>query len=411
MIAPAPLFISYKERIVAFIVLLLIFVGTLTKEYLRYTRLIGSKQRITAQVIYQYKKGRKWVLKLKTTDGDLFYTTSYEDLKNLRGRWVEVLIFSTKKPPSFLDFLKQSFYLPSYLLSLLPEKDKVITSIQQQHQDPFFKQLFTALFTAFPMERDKREYLSRWGVNHLVAISGFHLSLISSFVSFLIIFSLKPFWEKFFPYLNLTFYAILISLGVVFGYVFFLGAVPSVIRSLVMLVLGVLLYFRHLKLLSFETLFWVVLIVLALFPSFLFSVGFWFSVSGVFLIYLFLHHFSNLSRWKQFLFIHFFLFFGMLPLSLYFFKGFSFSMLFSPFLTMLFYLFYPLELLLHLLGYGGALDPLLSFLKEGSEMVRVEFSFLELFLYLLGLFFSIFFRFILYLTAFALGVDLIHKIA
>jgi competence protein ComEC len=131
-----------------------------------------------------------------------------------------------------------------------------------------------------------------------------------------------------------------------------------------MMAFGFLLYVRHIKIFSFEVLAVVVLFLIAIDPSLLFSVGFWFSVSGIYYIYLFIHHFSDLNKWLILLLINIWVFVLMAPVVHFIFPNFTIYQLFSPILSLAFAIFYPVELVLHLVGYGGVFDGLLLKLFE-----------------------------------------------
>jgi competence protein ComEC len=113
------------------------------------------------------------------------------------------------------------------------------------------------------------------------------------------------------------------------------------------------------ELLSFTFLTTIVLSLSLLFPSLLVSLSFWFSVSGVFYIFLLLHYTKNFhTLWVTF-FITFGIFVLMQPVVHSVFSVTSFYQLLSPFLSLVFIVFYPLLMLFHLLGYGSVLDTLL----------------------------------------------------
>ena len=406
----APLFSSSWERLVAFGVLLALFLANLGLEYLIYQNFWSKKRRYTqAQVLNQYRKRGHWVLRLRTKEGALLYTTSYEDLKDLRGRRVELLLFGQKPP--FLEYLR-SFYAPSYIIGVLPKnlRESLWECIASQHQSQLAKELFGALFLATPIQRDFRQMLSSFGISHLVAISGFHMGLLFGFFSFVLYTLLRPTWQYLWPWANLKKLVFVLAFAVVVGYAALLGSVPSVVRSVVMIGVGLFILDRGLKLLSFEILGWIVLLLLAFWPRLLWSVGFWFSVAGVFYIYLFLYHFKLSNIWT-FLLLNFWIFLAMLPLSLFVFGVFNPWMLFSPLLSILFVLFYLLALLLHLVGYGGVLDSIVGLLSAANEGVRVELPLWLFGFYLLGSLLAIWRPLALYVTYSAFSIFLIYQVA
>ena len=406
-----PLFVSFKERFIAFVAILLLFLLHLGFEYVGYKKFLAKKiYHTNAYVLNQYYKKDHFVLKMRAKEGFVFYTTSKEDLKDLHDREVKVLLFRSRHKPSFMEYIS-SFYYPSYILAVLPKSRlyRIKEFIYHQHKEQFFKELFSALFLATAMQKEYRDILATFGISHLVAISGFHLGLLVSVLSLLLFWSIRAFWQRFVPYLNLTKYTILLSLVIAGGYVAFLGYHPSMVRAFFLMAFGFILFDRHIELMSFETLFWVVLLIVVLFPRFLFSLGFWFSVAGVFYIYLFLHHFS-FKNIVSFIAINFWLFFMMLPYSLYFFHTFSLAQLLSPLLSILFVLFYPVAFVLHLLGYGGVLDSLLEFLHTPLHPVSVHVPLWFVVLFALLSIFSIYRRAALVLL-FGMSIALIYYVA
>ncbi len=404
------LFCSWKERLGALGVLLSIFLANLALEYRTYQNFWSKKPRYTeAEVLNQYRKKGHWVLKLRTREGASLYTTSYEDLKDLRGRRVELLVFG--KQPSFFDYL-HSFYAPSYILGLLPKnlRQFLWQKIASQHHTQLAKELFGALFLAMPLQYDYRRMLARFGISHLVAISGFHMGLLFATLAFALYVLLRPIWQRLWPWANLKRVVFFLAFGVVAGYAALLGLVPSVIRSVMMMGVGLFMLDRGVRLLSFETLGWIVLLVLAFWPRLLWSVGFWFSVAGVFYIYLFVHHFK-LSKLWSFLLLNVWVFLAMLPLSLFVFGVFNPLMLLSPLLSMLFVVFYPLALLLHLIGSGGMLDGIVDLLALAGDGIRVELPLWLFGCYLLASLIAIWRLKALYLAYGAVAIFLIYQIA
>lgn len=357
------LFENKKEILLFLLFTALLYCFNLYKDYTHYKALTASKFYTTkATLLKQYQKvsktGRMYhVLKVKTDDGYTFYTTNYEDLKDINGRDVSIGIITNQI--TFKAFL-QGFYAPSFDIRLEEHKQTIKASLNTfiigQHENAKMKELFSALFLATPISKLLRSDVSFLGISHLIAISGFHLGILFGIFYFLFYKVYHLFQDRYFPYRNSRFDLTIVVLILLFGYMMLLGYVPSVVRSFVMLLFGFLLFHRSIKIISFEVLFVTVLTILALIPQFLFSIGFWFSVSGVFYIYLFLHHFSHLKNWQIFLLLNFWVYIAMIPIVHSIFPDFSLFQLFSPFLTMLFSLFYPLEMFLHLIGQGGLLD-------------------------------------------------------
>ena len=93
-----------------------------------------------------------------------------------------------------------------------------------------------------------------------------------------------------------------------------------------MSVLGYFMFVKHIRVISFSTLFITAFTILILYPKLLFSIAFWFSLSGVFYLFLFLYHFSHISKVMQFVAINFWVFFCMLPIVHFVFDTFSESL-------------------------------------------------------------------------------------
>ncbi len=409
MLEASSLFVSVKERLWALALLLVVFILSLLFEYHTYAHLNKKRFVIKAYVLNQYEKKGHQVLKLRAKEGFTFYTTSKEDLKDLRGRRVEIMLFHSKHDPSFWEYL-HTFYKPGYILKLLPKdlKERMLEAIYYQHRSDLAKELFGALFLAAPVKQAYRQMLASYGISHLLAISGFHIGLLFGVLSFILYWSLFPLYQRFWPYRNLKRTAFLLAFGVVLVYGIFLGFIPSVIRSLAMLLLALIFLDRHIKLFSFESLFWVVAVLVAFWPKLFFSIGFWFSVAGVFYIYLYVRHFS-FRGWISFVGLNIWVYLAMLPLSLYVFGQFSFTSLLSPLLSMAFVIFYPLSLIAHLFGVGGWMDWAVEFLSQGAINYHFHLPFLSLLWYLLFTLLAI--RRAHYLAYGAFGVVLIYYIA
>lgn len=410
-----PLFLNYKERVIAVVALFAIFLFNILFEYQKYQKLISSKYFETeAKVLNQYIKKDYYVLKLKSKDGFTFYTTSKEKLKDLRGRVVEILLIKTNKKISFFDFIK-GFYYVSYIKGILPRAsltDKILLFISNQHQNHITKELFGALYLAYPISKELRDRLSFLGLSHLVAISGFHLGIISASIFYIFYLFYRPIHKRYFPYRNIAFDAMVVVAVASFIYFLLLGESPSFVRAYVMMCFGFFLLVRNIKILSFETLFWAVLIILTLFIELFFSIGFWLSVAGVFYIYLFLLYFNKLKKWQIFLLLNFWIFFAMIPVVHYFFGNFSYMQFLSPIISMAFIIFYPLSILLHLIGYGHLFDEyILSYLFIDIKELSFKTPLWFLGFYLLLSLISIYKKRIFYLFIFVAFTFVIYQIA
>jgi len=155
----------------------------------------------------------------------------------------------------------------------------------------------------------------------------------------------------------------------------------------------------------------IFLFLLSMKVELLFSISFWFSVSGIFLIYLFLHHFKDLKNYQTLLAINFWVYLTMIPIVHYIFPLFTPLQLLSPFLSLAFILFYPLELFLHLIGYGSLLDPvLLDLFNLQSNGLSFYTSPYLLLIYILLMIGAIFSKKILYLLLFCATLFLLRAL-
>jgi len=357
------LFESKKEIAIFSFLMVIIFSFNLYQKYSQFLEIKTSKfYKTDAKILKQYQKisktGRIYhVLKIKSDDGYSFFTTNYGDLRDINGREISIGIITDKI--DFKSFLS-GFYAPSYDIRLHEYResfrDNINSCITNQHENPKMKELFSALFLAEPISKDLRADVSYLGISHLIAISGFHLGVLFGILFFLFRYIYVYFQNLYFPYRNIKFDLTILILVLLFAYMALIGFVPSVVRAFVMMAFGFFLFHRSFRIISFEVLFVTILFILAILPNFLFSIGFWFSISGVFYIYLFLKHFSHLKNWQIFLLLNFWVYIAMIPVVHYIFTIFSLHQLFSPFLTMAFSIFYPLEMFLHFVGFGDLLD-------------------------------------------------------
>lgn len=239
------------------------------------------------------------------------------------------------------------------------EKNALLLAVEKQHENAMIANFYKAIFFATPLDKGLRTQVSSLGVSHLIALSGFHLVILSGVLFFIIRLFYRPLQQKFFPYrfdlLDVGF----MVLAVLAFYVWFVGSPPSLIRSYAMMLLAWLVLMLGIELLSFMFLAMVVMLLLIIFPKLLLSLAFWFSVMGVFYIFLLLKYFSHLNKYFMTLLISFGIFILMLPIVHMVFPIVSPLQLGSPFLSLGFSLFYPTSIGLHLLGLGNIFDGVL----------------------------------------------------
>uniref|UniRef100_UPI003563EE14 ComEC/Rec2 family competence protein n=1 Tax=Sulfurimonas sp. TaxID=2022749 RepID=UPI003563EE14 len=233
--------------------------------------------------------------------------------------------------------------------------------------------IYQALFSAAPLNKDLQTTFSTLGVSHLLAISGFHLGVLSGLLFFLIRPIYNFFQNRYFPYRNSKSDIFLVVAFSLLLYLNFLGSPPSLLRAFSMLIIGFVVYDRGFKIISMQTLLLTGILLLVIFPKLLFSLGFWLSISGVFYIFLFLIHFKHLSKIWQFIIIPFWVYILMLPFSLAIFSNFSIYHPLSIIWTTLFTIFYPLSIFLHLVGFGNLFDGVLeNFILLAQSQTSVD---------------------------------------
>ena len=372
---------------------------------------------ITAEVLSIYpkitKSGKKYnILKLQVDNGIKFFGISWKN--KLKQNSIIQCKVDTRKL-SFYKYLK-GFFAPIYDIKMVnaktdSKKSQLSRYITSQHKNMQTKEIFSALFLATKIDKNIRKKIQLLGISHLVAISGFHLGVLS----FLIYLVLTPiyrfFQDRFFPYRNAKLDLMIATIVLILGYIYIVGFIPSLSRAFVMLIIGYIFYIRHIKVLSFETLFLTLLLLLVFYPTFIFSISFWFSVAGVFYIFLFLHYFGGLKAWMIFILINFWVFILMQPVVHYIFPTFAFSQLLSPLLSMLFVIFYPLELFLHLIKEGGLLDgAVLKLLDFHAATISVKTPLWFLLTYITTSLLSIYKKIFLYLLIFQSLIFLIYLI-
>lgn len=371
----------------------MIFIISMVISYTKYQELVYEEIcEINVEVLNIYKKEKYDVLKLKSDNFDFF--TSVNKNHNIKKLdLLNIAIITTKI--DFVSYLK-GFYTNTIYYDILKKditfKDKIVKKIRKNHKDEQISEVFEALFLAIPLSIQTREVFTNYGISHLVALSGFHLAVLSFLIYWIFYFPYNFFHKRYFPYRNKRYDLLLLTLVFLFSYLLLTNIVASLLRAFVMLVLGIYLLRSNIKLITFNNLLFAFLIIIAFFPKYIFSLSLWFSMFGVFYIFLFIKYFKDLkSKIVQLLLFNFWIYFAMNPIVHYFFKTTTYEQLYSPFMTIVFTLFYPLELFAHLFNFAIVFDDYLkSFLSYDFYTFEVWIS-LELFiLYICLSFLSVF---------------------
>jgi competence protein ComEC len=339
-------------------------------EYNNYKNLTRFDSNIiNATIIKQYKKTKLTknnklktyqVLKLKADSGFTFYTTKSKKFPYLKGSKIKLELYYGDI--SFYQYMSSffSFSRTIYIYKTKTIKQKLNSFISSQHKDKNISDIYQALFSASSPPSDLQQILSNLGISHLLAISGFHLGVLSTLLYFLFKTPYQFLQNRYFPYRSYKLDSFVLITTALLVYLIFLDFPDSLLRAFVMLVIGFILYDRGYKIVSMWTLFLTAILIISFFPRLLFSLGFWLSISGVFYIFLFMKYFKDLNKIWQFIMIPFWVYLLMLPISLFIFGSFSIYHPLSIIWTTLFTIFYPLSIVLHLFGFGYLFDEILS---------------------------------------------------
>ncbi|MEN4052590.1 MULTISPECIES: ComEC/Rec2 family competence protein [Sulfurimonas] len=392
---------SRKDYLYLLTLFILLFTTSLSYEYYKYKQLTKfDSQLVDATILKQYtktkvtKKGKTktyQVLKIKSFDGFTFYSTASKNLPNYKDKNILLEVWAGKI--TFLEYLK-GFFAFSKILEIDTKssiKENITTAITQAHAENDASAIYQALYLAKSLPYHLQQTFSNLGISHLIAISGFHLGVLSALLYFLIKYPYRLLQNRYFPYRSAQRDTFFIITFVLLTYMLFLDVPPSLLRAFAMLCTGFILYEKGIKIISLQTLLLTCLLLIAFFPRLLFSIGFALSLSGVFYIFLFLIYFQQRNKLWQFLLLPFWVYLMMLPYSLVIFGNFSLYHPLSILWTSLFTLFYPLSIFLHLIGFGDLLDSLLiSLLQLNPHAVKIAVPNIvlygEIFLSLLAVF-------------------------
>jgi len=367
------LFADRKEAITLLCILLSILGIRIYMEYREYRTFISIPFHYTnAQIVSASRRegrfGGYYILGLESEDFGKFYTSSREfddpEYRKVRLRLIP------DSDMTFASYMSTPF-IKSSIVSIGEHGDttreKISRNISRQHANENAGRLFGAIFLAEPLPRELREGITSFGIGHLVALSGFHLGIIWGGIFMILSFPYRYFQKRRFPYRCRTIDLGLSTLIIMAAYLALTGSPPSLLRAYTMMAIGWMALVSGLELVSFELLTASILLLSTLLPRLPFSISFQLSVAGVFYIFLIVKHFGDRMSGKSIsLAIPFLIFVLMQPVSRLYFDAISVKQLLSPILSLLFIPFYPIEAILHLIGKGDMLDPLLIPLLETS---------------------------------------------
>ncbi|MCG3710300.1 ComEC/Rec2 family competence protein [Aliarcobacter butzleri] len=378
--------IKSKQIVTIFILFFALLINILL-EYGKYLKFIDEEVFETkVEVLNIYEKDDKDILKLKSSNFE-FFTNMPKNEEIKRFDLLNILIVS--RNIDFIDYLKGFYTKTIYFDELQKEqtfKDKIIKNIENNHQDEKIIELFNALFLAVPVSKELRDVITAYGIAHVVALSGFHLVVLSFVIYWILYFPYKFFQDRYFPYRNRKLDILLITIAILFYYLILTDIVPSLLRAFVMFCLGIYLLRSNIKILSYMTLFYTFLIVIAFYPKYIFSIGFWFSIFAVFYIYLFIQYFKNYNKWLLFIFFNIWMFLIFNPIVHYYFPQTSYEQFYSIPITIFFNFFYPAEIFAHIFGFSDYFDEYLKIFIEYKIYVYEVFT--PLYFYILYLFVS-----------------------
>lgn len=370
------IFTNLKEWIIFFIFLggvLFYNLFSAYKDYKSYQQPDAYEIRGEVKIQYLKEKNDKkyFVLKLQDSKNYTFYLTSFEDLKDITYR--KVRVYGKIGRCSFWKFLK-SCYFQAYKISLLPDKDykKPLRGfIDKQHEDLNSAILYKALFFGDGVNLEWRNFSNVTGIAHLIAISGFHLGVLSGILFVLFSLFYRFFQKHYFTYRNIFYDLGFLVLLCMYGYLVFLDYQPAFFRAFLMALLGYVFYFSGVKILSFKMLGIVVGICLAVFPSFIFNIGFILSASGVFFILLFVKYIPKKRWWSYVLWFDICIFLLMGIVVHFYFPYFSPYQFVSILISLMFVIYFPVVLITHIFGIGGIFD------RVYIEALKFDIPFIE----------------------------------
>ena len=314
-----------------------------------------------AKVVNIYNKGDKSLLKLKSSNLTIF---TYSKYKAKISEWIRIK-YKTKNL-NFISYLR-SYFTDAKILEHIEyglDRTKALRDyINSIHKNSNIASFYNAIFFAKTLNKELREKINALGISHLVAISGFHLSVLWGVIFTIVVLPYKFFQKRYFPWRNRIVDISVVALIFLAIYTLFVGSPPALIRSYFMLLIIAIFIVLGVEILSFELLILAFLFILLIFPKLIVSLSFWLSIGGVFYIFLILRYFGKLKAWIIAIFlVPIGLFIFIYPISHLFFGEVNIYQLLSPILSLIFIPFYPLTIVLHIVGFGDVFDRYLEYI-------------------------------------------------
>ena len=419
MIIIKPSLLVGREYFYFFILSFTLLLFSLSLEFYNYTKLTQFDDAVIEVAVLKHyaksSKGKQYdVFKLQTDDGAKFYITSKSPLKELVGYKTKVWVKT--KYIDFFEYIK-GFATKGGVISISRSKAdtfKLGDMLKTIHKDQEVSQIYGALFFALPLSSSLQDRFSMLGVSHLLAISGFHLGVLSFILFSLLRLPYIQLQKHFFPFRHRNRDLFLLVALILGAYLLFLGDVASLLRAYAMLLVGYILHDRGIKIVSVQTLLVTIVLLLSLWPRLFFALGFWLSVSGVYFIFLYLRYFSEVSKQISFVAVPIWVYLMMTPIAFVLFGNYSLYHPLSIIWSILFTLFYPLSLFLHLVGYGESIDGILHFFLvsdlHGEHFAFSLFWLIPYGLLALGALYTKKILYLLLLVAFGVSVTAVYQV-
>lgn len=356
--------------------LLFIFSLSLSYDYYQFTKLKTFDDPLVRgcvidQEVRLINEVPKTSMKLRLENGSSVRCIMSPYLRDLRGR--DVLVELQVAKVTFLDYMR-GFRARGVITEVYPPlslKERWYRRIASMHQDQWMKELYGALFVATPTSQEFQTLIGAMGLSAALSISGYHFGILSLIAYF---FLKKPYrWvqNRYFPYRHANRDLFWVVAGLLFAYLVILEFNPAMVRSFGMIIVGYLLYDRGIKIVSLQTLLVAVGVILAFLPKLFFSLSFWFSAFGVLSIFIFIRYYEHWKPWQIFLALNIWCYLVLLPISLAIFGTFSWWHIGSIPINLIFNLYYPSVLVLHLTPWGDLFDPALIRMFESGALKHV----------------------------------------